>query len=832
MKIFQNIYLPRLFLFIISLSISLFIFSSAAFAEPSVVVKVTIEEVQGPNCDCECCVDCECDFYPKVIIDGQEFGDGDMNKSNENHIFPNWTFLSKAIPISRGSIPVKIQIWDSDSPTGDDLIKITPEPYDESDNTYLDLSVKLAPCSVTGEFYVGNTYGGTAACNTPLVSSGRTGTGKDEWATIKFRVELEDPAAAALGRILFVPFCWLGDSYKFKGKVNAQLDVFYKALDLDSCKDSFSHEILDPSKVNARCPTINSPSDPVCQNAMKYVMESLDAAGINKGDFNEIVAFTDHDICGNISGGYAGRGSFWAETKDLTTFPHEFGHLYDLSDEYTSAKVGGCYNNNLSINFLDLALGCDPLGDCCGECKNNCQPCCAGNKNPDGGRCFMATDSSPYGYCVHCYNQITNPPNKRTAGFPNGALALKCGETNPIGPQSIGELHFGLTEDGKLNEFSIETYQGRPSFGNSHSEGRFRIEMMKQGSLIFATDFERPSPYCEGDGCIQEGHPFFVHWKAIIPPGITESDVLTVYFSKDGLFTSQSTVNGNPPVADAGLDQIAECTGSGQATVTLDASGSSDPDGDTLQYAWSAPGITFSDPAGETTTAVFPLGTTTVTLVVRDGIYSSEPVNITVTVVDSTPPFLSCPAEKVVQCKGPTDPSNTGTAIASDACDATLHLTFQDHEVIGDCPQNRIINRTWSALDDSRNVSSCTQTIRVVDTTPPEIKGLSARPNTLWPPNHQMIPVEISVSAQDTCDPSPVCSITSITSNEPANGLGDGDTAPDWDLSGNLGLKLRSERSGTGKGRVYTINVQCTDCSGNASNKSVVVTVPKSQAKQ
>jgi hypothetical protein len=301
---------------------------------------------------------------------------------------------------------------------------------------------------------------------------------------------------------------------------------------------------------------------------------------------------------------------------------------------------------------------------------------------------------------------------------------------------------------------------------------------------------------------MQEGQPFFVHWKAIMPPGVTESEVFKVSFFKDGLFTSQTTVNGHPPVANAGLDQIAECTGSGQATVTLDASGSSDSDGDTLQYAWSAPGITFTDPTGETTTAVFPLGTTTVTLVVTDGIYSSEPVNITVTVVDSTPPFLSCPAEKVVQCKGPTDPSNTGTATASDTCDATLHLTFQDQEVIGGCPQNRIINRTWRASDDSGNVSSCTQTIRVVDTTPPEMSA-TASPSVLWPPNHKMEPITLTVSAQDICDPSPVCRITSVTSNEPVNGLGDGDTAPDWELSGNLGLKL----STTQHNRVSTTRV-------------------------
>ena len=192
---------------------------------------------------------------------------------------------------------------------------------------------------------------------------------------------------------------------------------------------------------------------------MKYVMEALQTAGINKGDFNEIVALTDHDVCGDIDGGHAGLGHFWAETTSPMIFSHEFGHLYNLTDEYSSVEAGGCYNDPLDINFLDPKLGCDPKGNCCSGCNKNCNPCCAGNKNPDSSRCLMSSYSSPYGYCNDCYNQITNPPNERTAGFPDGALALKCGYKNPIKPQSLGTMSFALTEDGELDEFSIETYR-------------------------------------------------------------------------------------------------------------------------------------------------------------------------------------------------------------------------------------------------------------------------------------------------------------------------------------------------------------------------------------
>jgi len=66
-----------------------------------------------------------------------------------------------------------------------------------------------------------------------------------------------------------------------------------------------------------------------------------------------------------------------------------------------------------------------------------------------------------------------------------------------------------------------------------------------------------------------------------------------------------------------------------------------------------------------------------------------------------------------------------------------------------------------------------------------------------------------------------------VTSNEPVDGLGDGDTGPDWQITGDLTVNLRAERSGQGSGRIYTITIECTDFSGNSSTKTVTVSVPR-----
>jgi len=134
---------------------------------------------------------------------------------------------------------------------------------------------------------------------------------------------------------------------------------------------------------------------------------------------------------------------------------------------------------------------------------------------------------------------------------------------------------------------------------------------------------------------------------------------------------------------------------------------------------------------------------------------------------------------------------------------------------------------TLTVNDGKGGVASDTVLITVVDRSAPAISRVTASPSTLSQTNHQMVAVTISVSAKDNCDPSVTCRITSVTSNEPENGTGDGDKSPDWTITGPLTVSLRAERAAKGKGRIYTINIECVDSSGNRSTSSVQVSVPK-----
>jgi hypothetical protein len=126
-----------------------------------------------------------------------------------------------------------------------------------------------------------------------------------------------------------------------------------------------------------------------------------------------------------------------------------------------------------------------------------------------------------------------------------------------------------------------------------------------------------------------------------------------------------------------------------------------------------------------------------------------------------------------------------------------------------------------------------TKLVQVVDNTPPSI-DVTVSPTSLWAPNHKMEPIVATVQVTDNC-PGVSFALTSVTSNEPDNGLGDGDTSGDIQDAAigtpDTEISLRAERQGSGNGRIYTVTYAATDASNNGDQAVAVVVVPKSQKK-
>ena len=134
---------------------------------------------------------------------------------------------------------------------------------------------------------------------------------------------------------------------------------------------------------------------------------------------------------------------------------------------------------------------------------------------------------------------------------------------------------------------------------------------------------------------------------------------------------------------------------------------------------------------------------------------------------------------------------------------------------------------TLTVTDGRGGIATDTVEVFVNDINPPAIAGATATPNVLGPPNHQMVPVSIAVSFADACGAYTTCSVVGVSSSDPVNGLGDGDTSPDWEITGPLSLLLRAERGALSGERTYTVTLECVDGSDLVSRTSVAVIVPR-----
>ena len=115
--------------------------------------------------------------------------------------------------------------------------------------------------------------------------------------------------------------------------------------------------------------------------------------------------------------------------------------------------------------------------------------------------------------------------------------------------------------------------------------------------------------------------------------GINPGAVLNANLDNVVLYACAPGEN-NPPIADAGEDQVVYADADFTADIPLDGSGSSDPDGDELTYLWTwTMGGEAHQAEGVKPTIELPVGQHTVELIVNDGQEDSEPDQVVITVI-------------------------------------------------------------------------------------------------------------------------------------------------------------------------------------------------------
>ena len=284
----------------------------------------------------------------------------------------------------------------------------------------------------------------------------------------------------------------------------------------------------------------------------------------------------------------------------------------------------------------------------------------------------------------------------------------------------------------------------------------------------------------------------------------------------NGPCSDSCTLDNQPPVAVC--QDVTTCNDAGlcSAAVSSLGAGSSDPNGDPITISQS--------PAGP-----YAVGTHSVQVSVSDG-SATATCGATVNVNDCEPPAISCPASFSVECASNGQaPVTPPPASATDNCSASVTGPAAGSFPVGST------QLTYTAIDPAGNQASCNATVEVVDTTPPQV-SVGNRP-ALWAPNHKREEVSLAdcgIVVQDGCggaiDPATAnATITCVTSDEPVNTRGDGNTDPDIVIIDGDTVALRPERMGNGDGRVYQIHFQVTDGAGNVAQGVCPVGVPHSR---
>ena len=275
----------------------------------------------------------------------------------------------------------------------------------------------------------------------------------------------------------------------------------------------------------------------------------------------------------------------------------------------------------------------------------------AGGTGLDEGN-GIAVDGSGNSYVVGNFNGSatfgpgeTNETTLTSTGSGEIFVAKYDASGDLVWAKRAGGISFdqgrGIAVDGSGNSYVTGDFVGSATFGPGETNettltaaGGTDIVVAKydaSGDLVWAKRAGGTSDDfgfgIAGDGSGNSYVTGFFFVSATFGPGETNETTLTSAGSDDVFVAKYGPPP--PPVADAGPDQLVTVAPGGTAMVTLDGSGSSDPDGHPLIFTWTN---SFGTAMGVMPTVSLPAGVHIITLTVDDGKGGTDTDTVEITV--------------------------------------------------------------------------------------------------------------------------------------------------------------------------------------------------------
>lgn len=180
------------------------------------------------------------------------------------------------------------------------------------------------------------------------------------------------------------------------------------------------------------------------------------------------------------------------------------------------------------------------------------------------------------------------------------------------------------------------------------------------------------------------------------------------------------------------------------------------------------------------------------------------------------PDVWACGESLVIDCNDAEVPEEIYVQVGEDECSGLELVPFDgpfppgQHEVV--------------IVDENSDTAVCSSELTVTDPVAPIVEVVDL---SMWPPNHEMHELTLADCIDEVidCDPTWTAAIDYITSDEPDEDIGDGNTEGDIVILASDAFALRSERQGGSNGRVYKVFFTVTDGSGNATEAACHVVV-------